>query len=301
MTEPHGSAEAREIAHSDRRPACRACGSPEVRPRWHVDGFAILCCRECRSLTTDIPMDPARAAAHYGPSYYAGGDYADYQSSESIAKRNFGRFSRRLRAIHPGGRMLELGAAYGYFMDVASEGWAVEGLDISPDVTQACARRVGGKVTCGDLLTVPLEAASFDWVVAWDTIEHVDAPRLYSRRIADILRPGGRIALTTGDVRSLAARMSGRRWRLMTPPSHLTFFSRDGMRRMLHDAGLVEIDISTTGYDRSVEFVVFRLLGSRRYRRLVARFPRWRAWLKATHFYVNLFDIMFVIARKPAA
>ncbi len=135
----------------------------------------------------------------------------------------------------------------------------------------------------------------------WSAGEHVDAPRAYAARAFDLLRPGGYLALSTGDVGSRAARLLGRRWRLLTPPSHLTYFTRRGMERMLTDAGFSEVGFSTVGYARSLDFVAFRLLGEARYQRLVKRRSGLRAFLGARSFYLDLGDIMFVNARKPAA
>ena len=71
------------------------------------------------------------------------------------------------------------------------------------------------------------------------------------------------------------------------------------MTRLLSDAGLEQIRIGTTGYDRSVDFTLYRLLGPRTYHALTSAGPPFRDRLKRAGFYVNLFDIMFVTARRP--
>ena len=43
--------------------------------------------------------------------------------------------------------------------------------------------------------------------------------------------------ITTGDFGALSARLAGARWRLMTPPQHLWFFSQESMRRMASSLG----------------------------------------------------------------
>ena len=59
----------------------------------------------------------------------------------------------------------------------------------------------------------------------WDTIEHLKRPDLFVQKAAADLRPGGLIALTTGDIGSLNARLRGARWRMIHPPTHLHYFS----------------------------------------------------------------------------
>jgi ubiquinone/menaquinone biosynthesis C-methylase UbiE len=48
-----------------------------------------------------------------------------------------------------------------------------------------------------DALGIPLLTASIDTVICCETIEHVPAPRAALRELARVLRPGGRLFLTT--------------------------------------------------------------------------------------------------------
>jgi SAM-dependent methyltransferase len=251
-------------------------------------------------LTTDVSVDVPTAQEFYGEYYFKGGDYQDYQSSELVLKRNFARFIKRLQRVQPSGKMLELGCALGYFLELAQCNWEVTGIDISESATSQCASHLSGSVLCGDLLATDLPCSHYDWVVAWDTVEHLDRPRDYVARCLELLRPGGHLALTTGDVSSWSARLLGRKWRLFTPPSHLTFFTRKGMVGMLGMVGFNQISLDTVGYDRSLAFTAFRLLGEDIYDTICHRFPKFHHHLGSLSYYVNIRDIMFVTARKPA-
>jgi len=254
---------------------------------------------DCGSLTTDFTMDIRAAQSFYEYQYFHGGDYRDYQATEQISKRNFARFIKRLLRVQPAGQLLELGCAYGYFLDLAKLHWQVTGIDISAVAISSCTRRLAGTVHCADLLETDLPRSQYDWIVGWDMIEHVAEPRKYTARTFELLRPGGWLALTTGDVSSLASRLMGRKWRLLTPPSHLTFFSRPGMRCMLHDAGYKQITFETAGYERSLDFVLFRLLGERGHMQIAQRHRVLYRFLQSKAFYIDLGDIMFVMAQKP--
>ena len=278
---------------------CRACASEDTLVRYHVNGYALWECRDCRSITTEHILDDEGAKAYYGHGYFHGKDYQDYEASESIAKRNFDRFAVRLRAIQRQGRLLEVGCAYGYFLDIARRFWDVAGVDISAVAVENCALRYGQAVHCGSLLNLDIQSRDYDLIVAWDVIEHLDDPRACVARIYQLLKPGGHLVLTTGNVRSLLARFQKHNWRLLTPPSHLTFFSDHGMRVMLDAAGFRHVSIGTVGYDRSLAFALFRLLGSGTYGRLVSRFHGVERFLQSMWFYVNLHDIMFITGEKP--
>jgi 2-polyprenyl-3-methyl-5-hydroxy-6-metoxy-1,4-benzoquinol methylase len=189
---------------------CRACGSTRTKPYLRIRGFDIGRCADCDSATTDAEMDPVRAHAYYQASYFRGGDYEDYRRDESIVKRNFERFAQAMAALGPHGRLLEVGCAYGYFLDVAQRLWDVEGIDVCEAAIDAARARHDLRMRCGDLWSTPLESSGYDWVVAWDVLEHVDRPREHLRRMGELHRPGGHLALTTGDFGGL-----GRGWRVV--------------------------------------------------------------------------------------
>ena len=77
-----------------------------------------------------------------------------------------------------------------------------------------------------------------DVIVLLDVIEHLPSPRDTLALCARHLAPGGIIVITTGDFGSLSARLAGARWRLMTPPQHLWFFTRESIERMAGSLGL---------------------------------------------------------------
>jgi hypothetical protein len=84
----------------------------------------------------------------------------------------------------------------------------------------------------GTVLDVGTAAGFF-----WDYIEHWIDPSGDVRAAGELLRTGGALALSTGDIGSLLARLSGRRWHLLTPRHHNFYFSVPTMRRLLERAG----------------------------------------------------------------
>ncbi len=280
--------------------SCRACGSAKLTLRYKIQGYEILYCLRCSSMTTACNMEVTDAKDFYAFEYFHGGDYENYPSTEYTSKRNFSRFVHRMLPYQPSGRLLEIGCAYGYFLDIAEKYWRVSGIDISWDAIKACRDRFGNSVHFGDLLAVDLPDSHYDWIVGWDTIEHLDRPRAYVERCFTLQRSGGYLALTTGDISALFARIAGQRWRLLTPPSHLTFFSKQGMQTMLQSLGYEIVTIGTIGYDRNLDFTLYRLLGKQRYEKVVNKSTTFQRFLQQRSFYIDLGDIMFVLAKKPA-
>jgi len=62
---------------------------------------------------------------------------------------------------------------------------------------------------------IPFPVASFDLVVLVEVLEHVPAKRDLLREIWRVLKPGGRLYLTTPNPNSLALRIELRMWRIL--------------------------------------------------------------------------------------
>jgi SAM-dependent methyltransferase len=153
-------------------------------------------------------------------------------------------------------------------------------------------------VVAANALRAPFASQRFDAVTLWDVLEHLPDPHAAVAEVARLLRPGGRLVLTTGDVGSLAARLSGSRWHLYTIPEHLFFFSRRSLRLLLAAHGLrveserAESAVYTLGY-----------LVERLRKTLLGRAARQRgAWPGAQlPIPLNLLDIVTVQAVRGGA
>jgi hypothetical protein len=56
-----------------------------------------------------------------------------------------------------------------------------------------------------------------------------------------MLRPGGRIWITTPNIGSWGHLRFGQDWIGLDPPRHLVVFSQDALRRLLREAGFVDL------------------------------------------------------------
>jgi cyclopropane fatty-acyl-phospholipid synthase-like methyltransferase len=236
----------------------------------------------------------------YGAPYFEGEEYPDYVGQERALRLSMRRhLSQMKKYVRLEGALLEVGCAYGFFLAEAAEHFSpVVGIDVAEQAI-AHAEASGFDARRGDLLQIDLKRR-FDVVCLWDTVEHLARPDAYLERARSLLSPGGRLFLTTGDVASLNARLRGAKWRQIHPPTHLHYFSRDTIRRMLARTGFEVLGIETAAYYHTL----FNVLGS-----LALREGRLGRIAKAAGatlgrelgskvgIWLDLRDIMFVAAR----
>jgi len=274
--------------------ACICCGDERVQAVYDVRSFTIVRCPSC-GLGRTVLEEGFDFERYYSEAYFQGrvdDGYADYIGSEDTLRAEFQHTLAYLRRRSTGrDRLLEFGCAYGFFLQEAARHFrAVEGIELSADAVGFCQSR-GLRVTAGVVSDATLDGP-YDAVVGLDVIEHVPDPHEVVRMIGQRLKTGGVLLLTTGDWGSLLARTMGRRWRLMTPPQHLSFFTRASMSRMIERAGLRVVELSHPWKKVPLSLVLYQL------QRLAGLSQRKVKTLNSVALPINLWDSMRVLAVK---
>ena len=273
---------------------CIACGGSSLETAFQKHGFDIRRCRACGHGRT-AGHDGFEPEHYYSEAYFQGGHadaYADYSGSEEILRSEFRRTVQYL--VRVGGRrrrLLELGCAYGFLLEEARPYFeTMRGIDISSDAVRVC-RQKGLDAVAGVADEQTLDG-TYDAVIGLDVIEHVPEPQETLRLLAAHMPSGGLLLMTTGDWGAWSARLMGASWRLMTPPQHLSFFTKRSMTAMLDSAGFRVVSLTHPGKHVPFTLVAFQL------QRILGLKPRQIGFFRNVALPVNLWDAMRVVALK---
>lgn len=237
------------------------------------------------------------AAAYYDESYFNGGKpdgYSDYLGAGEVLRNQFCQELSLLKKLGlSGGDLLELGCAYGYFLEVAQHDFRVSGLEICQAAVASCNQRGLKGVRHGEISTDSLANMSMaDVVVLLDVIEHLPDPAGALEAAVTKIRPGGILLITTGDFSSICARAMGRHWRLMTPPQHLWYFTPRSLIQIAKGLDLELVHLDHPFKTVPVGLIIYQVC---RYFSLRPSLP---SWMHRVGVPVNLFDAMRMVFRK---
>ncbi len=163
----------------------------------------------------------------------------------ALSERPHGAHAKLLGLVGSGMRVLDVGCSSGYLArPLVERGCTVVGLELD-EAAAAEARSVCEQVLVGDVETMqlPFEPASFDVVLCGDLIEHLRDPERFLARVRPLLRPDGRLVLSTPNVANWAIRLSllGGRWRYtergILDRTHTHLFTRRTLVETLERAG----------------------------------------------------------------
>jgi hypothetical protein len=183
-------------------------------------------CTACGAATTDPwPADETLEQAYAGWYRPSSGRFSG--PGDRLLRRTRGLLARRLDAIAPPGRLLDVGAGDGALLDaLGARGRDALGLEreaTRPDVLATGIDDVEGP---------------FAAVVFWHSLEHLRAPGAALARAAELLVPGGVLLVALPNAASLQARVFGDSWLALDLPRHLVHVPAPALLARLDAAGL---------------------------------------------------------------
>jgi len=156
------------------------------------------------------------------------------------------RRSFLIENVRPGDQALDLGSGVGDFTAVLSDAGAHP---VGADVAQAALERARSRHPGLDFRLIPIDGPmpfednEFDLVWASEVIEHIADTARWLSEVRRVLRPAGRLLLSTPSHGRLRLALGGAE-RFSEPlGDHLHLYTRKSLRELLHDFGFGEVSV----------------------------------------------------------
>lgn len=159
------------------------------------------------------------------------------------------------------GKLLDIGASTGVFLNCAAgRGWDVQGIEPSVWCTEEASKKelLKGRIVSGTYRDIEKFSDKFDVISMWDVIEHLHDPMNALETCAGKLKDGGLLALTTIDIGSLFAKISGKRWPWLMK-MHLYYFDRKTIEAYLKESGFELLAVKPYVHVISLEYLIFKM------------------------------------------
>ncbi len=140
----------------------------------------------------------------------------------------------------PGARLLDVGCALGYFLGCCDQhGLETYGIEVDEDSLEKAK-----KETCAALFLRDVnkglalfEKDFFDYVTAFDVIEHLDDPAFFLKECLRILKGGGLLIVTTPNLASAARMIFRDKWYGYMDKTHQHFFTPTTLASVFEQVG----------------------------------------------------------------
>jgi 2-polyprenyl-3-methyl-5-hydroxy-6-metoxy-1,4-benzoquinol methylase len=238
---------------------CPGCSSTDTRdlgriPPGHtfagrqldtlIEGGRLLRCEDCHLGFRYPRLDKA----HYADLYQAATDQTwQYETSE---RADWRRAADWLTERVPAGKVLDIGCFDGGFLMSLPDRYSKGGIEINADARTRAAER-GIHILAQDIESLPKGQPVADAVFAFDLAEHVFNPAALLESMVSLVRPGGIVVLSTGNLDARTWRFMGSRYWYCTLAEHVSFLSPRWCEWAAKEMGLTLIAVRTFAHDSS--------------------------------------------------
>ena len=203
------------------------------------ESFPVWGCETCTGrFTQNVPVETRIGAYYQSESYISHSDtrrglvntlYHWVRSYTLTQKRTL---IERLTGKRTGA-LLDYGCGTGAFLhEMATRGWAVHGLEPSPDAREFARNQYGLEVKSSDALK-SFAPSSMDVITLWHVLEHVHQLHETVETLAALLKPEGVLLVAVPNFTSPDAAHYQEYWAAYDVPRHLYHFSPEAMSQLM--------------------------------------------------------------------
>jgi 2-polyprenyl-3-methyl-5-hydroxy-6-metoxy-1,4-benzoquinol methylase len=258
-------------SRSDEEISCIACGSTLFEP-WPPhrppDDQPLLVCACGLGRVREMPTADI-ITGYYQDDYYTP-DYGRrfVGGVERLSTWFKRRRARRIAALLPAGRALDVGCERGVFLgELRRFGWQVSGTQLSRPAVVSATTELGLDVLYGELPSLNFRPGSFSLATYFHVLEHLPRPGIYLAETRRLLARDGLLVVELPNFESLTARLFRTHWFGLDLPRHLYHFSPRSLVMLLAAHGFSIEKISHFSAEYSLFVVLQTLLNAILHRR----------------------------------
>ncbi|TVQ40243.1 MAG: methyltransferase domain-containing protein [Spirochaetaceae bacterium] len=242
-------------------PVCRRTGNPAIL---RDPARSFFRCTGCGMVYREAFMD---SGIRYDEGYFCeeyrrqyGRTYLDdYNAIRETGMRRATRMAamlgrhKRKRAERQPADLLDVGCAYGPFLDAAHQKtFRVVGLDVARVAVRYVRHELRFAVVEGSVedrtVRERWQPQTLDALSMWYVIEHLQDLRWVLRWVSTVLRDGGVFAFSTPNGAGISGLLHKRRLLRNSPADHVTVWTPRTARRVLRRFGLRAVRVVVTGH-----------------------------------------------------
>jgi SAM-dependent methyltransferase len=262
---------------------------------------------DCPQCTLRFVSPRYLASDVYDNDYFEGAShgfgFTNYEEDKIASQEYLRKYLKWIRALNraKSEKLLDVGAANGYFVDLANKsGFSALGLEISQSAVD-WAVKLERPVIQGTLETLN-NGVVYDVITALDVLEHVPDPLNFLKIVRTKISDDGIVLINVPYAGSAFSKISGKRWHAYLPPEHWMYFNKKSLRRVLEMAGFDVVVFRVISKSFTFGYIYMTIANSpqipvaiRRSLKFINNFvPLSRMKLKV---YLPLFDNLTVIAK----
>jgi len=230
---------------------CSICGSYKIEKKFsQTANNAVFKCTECGTEFLFPQLSDGELKLLYSENYYKAWGLQGEHENEATKKMKMATFSLSIKLIQkyrPNGRLLDIGCATGYLLEVANQaGYETYGIEISEYSSTIAKKKFGDKnIFCGTLEECDFEKNFFDAITMTDLIEHVRNPQNVLNEAASLLKPGGILLITTPDDSTMSNKLFGKKWPHYKT-EHFFYLNHKSIKMLADKCGFNLLDLEKT-------------------------------------------------------
>lgn len=212
--------------------------------------FRIDQCLDCGHLFMNPQWTSSYNESLYQKEYFAGEaayHYHDERSTSYYDAYVWRARLKRIRQFQKRGHLLDIGCAFGGFLQEAAKYFIPYGVEPSDYAADWLNERFHN-VHPGPLETAPWPDESMDVITAIEVIEHIPEPQTFLENIGRLLKPGGLVVIQTADFHGWQAVKQGGDYHYFLP-GHLHYYHLKNLKAILRRWANIQLFYEFRGAD----------------------------------------------------